>query len=373
MGWFQKEDRNLTDYERYSKLSPSETMQNRDVYNGQQPNRTHFKGAQSPLSRHVLAGTLTVLVVVIAWIFISVVSWVNEGGLFTSPGGWANPNDLTFGAFIATFTFGKFIGTATIGFLFFVVMDTLLMKNKEAQDMLQTTDDINQYENDQHIAYPEELQRKFDYFPDVGATSDVQFSSMISHVALSNKGLKTVQVAKRADKDIVDEDGEVVLYKGEVLRDDDGNILTEEKPLLDKAFMESLFDASGLPKNTRDAAFRVYYDTRHIPYNPGNILTEEKPLLDKAFMESLFDASGLPKNTRDAAFRVYYDTRHIPYNPGNKNRDKLQNKEKPYDTVADLINADWQLPYYEPQRPAGAYLVDTAPVNTMVKHMFAFA
>lgn len=325
MGWFQKEDRNLTDYERYSKLSPSETMQNRDVYNGQQPNRTHFKGAQSPLSRHVLAGTLTVLVVVIAWIFISVVSWVNEGGLFTSPGGWANPNDLTFGAFIATFTFGKFIGTATIGFLFFVVMDTLLMKNKEAQDMLQTTDDINQYENDQHIAYPEELQRKFDYFPDVGATSDVQFSSMISHVALSNKGLKTVQVAKRADKDIVDEDGEVVLYKGEVLRDDDGNILTEEKPLLDKAFMESLFDASGLPKNTRDAAFRVYYDTRHIPYNPGN-----------------------------------------------KNRDKLQNKEKPYDTVADLINADWQLPYYEPQRPAGAYLVDTAPVNTMVKHMFAF-
>ena len=45
-----------------------------------------------------------------------------------------------------------------------------------------------------------------------------------------------------------------------------------------------------------------------------------------------------------------------------KNRDKL----KGYDTVADLINNEWEFPYYEPQRPAGAYIVDTAPVNTMV-------
>ena len=55
-----------------------------------------------------------------------------------------------------------------------------------------------------------------------------------------------------------------------------------------------------------------------------------------------------------------YDTTKVPYNPGNENRDKL----KGYDTVADLINGDWEFPPYEPQRPAGAYLVDTAPVNT---------
>ena len=31
-----------------------------------------------------------------------------------------------------------------------------------------------------------------------------------------------------------------------------------------------------------------------------------------------------------------------------------------------MINKDWEFPSYEPQRPGGAYLVDTEPVNTMV-------
>ena len=44
----------------------------------------------------------------------------------------------------------------------------------------------------------------------------------------------------------------------------------------------------------------------------------------------------------------------------------MSDKLKGYDTVADLINNEWEFPYYEPQRPAGAYIVDTAPVNTMV-------
>ena len=47
----------------------------------------------------------------------------------------------------------------------------------------------------------------------------------------------------------------------------------------------------------------------------------------------------------------------IPYNPDGSDRDKLGK----FDTVADLINKDWELPWYEPQRPGGAYLVDTAP------------
>ena len=59
--------------------------------------------------------------------------------------------------------------------------------------------------------------------------------------------------------------------------------------------------------------------------------------------------------------RKYYDATKIKYNPDGSNRDKLGK----FETVADLINKDWQLPYYEPQRPAGAYIVDTAPVNTI--------
>lgn len=317
MSWLKPSQRKMTDYEKYDTLSAADRMGNRDVYNEQQVGRTKMGHLQSPMSRHVFAVTLSVLLTFIAWFFASLIQGINDGMLFASD--WTNPATIGLDYYMSDVSFGKVVGVLSVGILIFVLLDTIFMKNLEAQNAPFTTDDINQYPNDQHIAFPEELQRKFDYFPDVGATSDVQFSSMISHVALSNKGLKKIQVAKRATGDIVDEDGEIVLYKGEVLRDEHGNIDYEEKPLLDKKFMEELYDASGLPKNSKDAEFRVYYDTRNIPYNPEN-----------------------------------------------KDREKLQNKQKPYNTVADLINADWQFPYYEPQRPGGAYLVDTAPVNTMV-------
>src|SRR5699024_9774306 len=72
--------------------------------------------------------------------------------------------------------------------------------------------------------------------------------------------------------------------------------------------------------------------------------------------------SGMPK---DKALRKKYDATVIPYNPDGRDRDKLGK----YKTVADLIKDDWEFPEYEVQRPAGAYMVDTAPVNTMVLAM----
>ena len=79
---------------------------------------------------------------------------------------------------------------------------------------------------------------------------------------------------------------------------------------------------------------------------------------DTDFMEALFEASGAPD---DKNIRKYYDATKIMYNPDNKDRDK----QKDCNTVADLINKDWTLPAYETSRPAGAYIVDTAPVNTI--------
>lgn len=128
MGWFKKDDRNLTDYEKFNKLSPGDTLNNRDVYNGQQVGRTRFKGKQSPTSRHLFAGALTFLIVIIAWFFISMITWVNEGGLFQTD--WSDPYAMTFGDYILDFTFGKFLGTLSIGVLFFAVMDLLFMKTK---------------------------------------------------------------------------------------------------------------------------------------------------------------------------------------------------------------------------------------------------
>ena len=209
-------------------------------------------------------------------------------------------------------TGGKLFFSFIVGVLFFVFLYQFMMRNLEAQNLMNDTADINQYQNDQHIALPEEIQRKFDWFPDVGAHSNVQFSSMISHMALSNKGLKKIKVAKRADKDILDENGNIEYYKGEVLLDENGDVIYETKPFMDEKFMEALFDASGLPN--------------------------------------------------DKNMRKYYDTTKIPYNPDGSDRDKLGK----FATVADLINEDWVYPSYETQRPAGAYIVDTAPVNTMV-------
>lgn len=194
----------------------------------------------------------------------------------------------------------------------FGAMYPFMKKNLDAQNLMRDTTDINQYQNDQHIMLPEEIQRKFDYFPDAGAHSNVLVSSMISHMAMQNKGINKVDVSVRADKDILDEDGDIEYLKGEVLLDDDGNPQTKRMPMFDEKFMDDLFEASGAPD--------------------------------------------------DKNYRKYYDATKIPYNPGNKNREKL----KGYDTVADLINGDWTLPAYETQRPAGVYVVDTEPVNTMV-------
>ena len=206
----------------------------------------------------------------------------------------------------------KFAISFILALMVFSVLEAVLYANLRAQNVMSDTTDINQYHNDQHVALPEEIQRNYDVFPDAGAHSAVQVSSMISHMALLNKGLKMVDLADRADSDIKDENGDIEYYKGEILEDESGHALTKQVPIIDNEFMEALFDASGAPK--------------------------------------------------DKNIRKYYDATKIPYNPDGSNRDKLGK----YATWADLINDDWEFPLYEPQRPAGAYVVDTAPVNTMV-------
>ena len=201
----------------------------------------------------------------------------------------------------------------------FGLLYMVLERNLAAQNALSDTSDINQYHNDQHVALPEEIMQNYDYAPDVGAHTSVSVSGILGHVAIQKKGLKNVEVAERYDKDVKDEHGTILYYKNEIKEDENGNPITKSLPIIDMDFMDALYEAS---------------------------------------------LEDIGKGDEDV--RMYYDMTKVPYNPGNKNRDKLINKEKPYETVADLINADWEFPLYEPTRPAGAYIVDTAPVNTMV-------
>ena len=369
-----------TNWEKLSGRTSDQTLRNRDVFESQQLDRSRIDDVRTKTSRTIISAVVAVIVVVLVWGTLSVAGFVasmigqttdsmssgasgpdtyythvkKEGSNYrycfkavdqageviadapcyeTEEEAAANPpawwtekpaedeasegsaagaeGGPSFLAELFTAQWWKVLGSLIAGLGVYAGLYAVLMRNLDAQNLMNNTTDINQYEGDQHIALPDEIMRKFDWFPDVGAHSDVQFSSMISHVMITNKGLKKIDQAQIAREDILDEDGDVEYLMGEILRDDAGEMIMKSVPLVDEEFGTALFEASGIT---------------------------EKKLQKK------------------------YDTSTIPYNPDGSDRDKLGK----YKTVADLINADWTLPEYETQRPGGAYIVDTAPVNTMV-------
>ncbi|MFI8091538.1 type IV secretory system conjugative DNA transfer family protein [Streptomyces sp. NPDC086080] len=374
-------------WDKISARTPGETLTNRDVYDNQQLDRSTFLTLRSTRPGIVVAVMTGALVTIVAWVFYSLIAAavlsagasVGSGvpgsstgkpsayyvqDTTTGAGGsvvkcyrpltkdgnpdvkakcypsaeavpvpsWytaakdgkpsaekpAEPEKsaTTVGEQLADASGFKLFITLGSGLMVALIIGTWFSRKVAAANLMNTTSDINQYQNDQHIALPEEIQQNYDWFPDAGAHSSVQVSSMLSHMMLKKKGLGTVEVAQRAKKDVIDEEGNLVYYAGEVIDDDEGNPLTQTLPIIDEDFGDELFEASGLPD--------------------------------------------------DKTLRQKYDTTRIPYNPDGKNRDKLGFGSDTYKTVADLIKEDWTFPAYEVQRPAGAYVVDTAPVNTMV-------
>ena len=304
---------NVANWDIIQETPDTDTLKYRDVYEEQQLERSDMEKKQTPVSRIIATAAATLGVAIVVWLLISVI----EAAIYFIPRmtGDGIAAIVTFGQHTSTAvgrSFGSFFGpdlvkvliTLFVSLIFFLIMHTFMMRNLMVQNQMNDPSDINQYKNDQHIALPEEIQQKFDYFPDVGAHSDVLVSSMISHMALKNKGLKMIDMVERHAEG--DDDSEFYA----ILEDDTEDLDIVKKPIIDEEFQDALFEASGVPKSIRKA----------------------------------------------------YDATKIPYNPGNKNRDKQQG----YDSVADLINGDWDMPLYEPQRPGGAYIVDTDPVNTMV-------
>ena len=376
------DDPKATTWDKLSQLDETETNKYRDVYDDQQMDRSKIEKKRKKTAAYVVGTILGVLTFSIAWIVWSFASWgitavgemsngdtpagpqyyakmdgermwddplwvqlpaedtapLDEHGELTAdavvfeteeeardnPPAWyteymasVDPADLeddenTIAGNLMQLSLMKVLLTLGAGFGVGSAVQLVMGRKIDAQNLMHDTADINQYDGDQHVATPQETMQNFSWFPDVGAHSSVQPSSMISHVMLENKGLKKVEESLRAEEDIYDEDGDIAYYKGEILRDEHGNAKTKLVPIIDEAFGDSLFDASGLPKN--------------------------------------------PK------IRKKFDATKIPYNPGGKDREKTGS----YHTVADLINEDWDYPEYEVQRPGGAYIVDEAPVNTMV-------
>lgn len=286
--------------------------QGRDVY---EQNRTHTgkrkmlkPGTRVALAIASVIASLVIsyLVVVIAWRMVyqlakDFMARVTEASSFS---------DLNVRVSIGLPTGKEWIVMLVVTGVCGLLLANFFKRNYESQNALNDKSDINEYEDDQYIATPDEVMGSYAFFPDMGAHADIHVSSLISHVMIKNKGIKTIQVADRAKEDIVDEDGEIIYRKGEALEDENGNIITSEMPMFDEKYYKKIFETSHVADE----------------------------------------------------FRETFDVRKTPYNPGKKTYGKL-----PYETAADLINGVWDYPEYEVQRPAGAYLVDTDPVNTMVK------
>lgn len=291
-------------------------VKNREVHSSQNMARGERGEVDKPIKERILAvfvaGIFSVLGFAVGYIML--IGW--HFFRFVSSGDGASFFDFNASEIDIVGQWPIYAWTVFVFLMAWLIANERFMATWRSKNSMVDSTDINSYENDQHIMMPEEMQRMYDWFPDTGAHSSVQVSSMLSHMMLDKKGLKRIDVAQRHKKD-VKEDGALVAYKGEVVTDEEGYTVTSKMPLIDEKFGQELFTASGIPVSEKD--IRTPVDVRKIEYNP-------------------IDESG-----------------------SRKDRDKL-----PYDTVADLINNDWEFPEYEVQRPAGAYIVDTAPVNTMV-------
>lgn len=227
-------------------------------------------------------------------------------------------------------SFGKVFKWIAFGSIYSVVPYTLvagatglihtyLKRNWDAQNVGHIHTDIDTYEDDAYIQLPEEMPFNFDIFPDAGAHSPVSPTAVLGHMMFSKKGIKSIYIPERyKETEIVEyDDGSVdTLLKGDIILTDDGDPIYKKVPLIDEEFGDSLFTASFIPEGAEGRGIRKYFDTRELLYNPKKALGKSAE-----------------------------------------------------NTVAEHINKHWYFPNYELQRPAGAYIVDTEPNNTMVLAM----
>lgn len=300
-----------TSWDKISAQDTHDTLANRDVHTHQQLDR-RVRMTKRSKTPGVILGIIAGLILagIIWWLYSTLMMVIAMvGNQFSDDPASPTPS-LT--SFMMTVSFMKLVWSGAAGLVAFVVISGYWNRQANKYNVRVDHSDINDYYGDQHIMVPEEIQRHYSWFPDAGAHSSVEVNSMISHMMLSAKGLKKIAVTQRVDHDVTDRDGTILYYAG-----------------------DSVDDSHGSPKTTT------------------------LPIIDEQFGDNNYDSSGLPN---DASLRLKYDTTTIPYNKDGKYYDKYGT----YATVDALINDDWTFPEYEVQRPAGAYIVDSAPVNTMV-------
>lgn len=301
----------------------TDTPANRDVYNSQSLERGKQGQKTSPKARRILSIIVSIIVTIGSVFLISILMGIADIVLQLSRGN--SVAGVAFNINNGLSSWKAWGSSVLIGFMVWGILYNRMMANWRSENSMNDTTDINPHMNDQYIMLPDEAIRTFDYFPDVGAHSSVNPTMMISHINLSNKGLKKVPFTQRYSEsknmEFIDEDtGEKFVdrvYEGEAILDLDGNPVSKMMPIIDEQFGQDLMTASGIPDDAKE-------------------------------------------------IREPFDVSKIPYNQADKKGKRPNREKQKYDGVVDLINQDWEIPDYEVQRPSGAYLVETDAINTMV-------
>lgn len=186
-------------------------------------------------------------------------------------------------------------------------------KAAEDQDM----SDINTYADDAYPLTLEECLMAYAVFPDAGAVSkSVSMTSILSHVTLKND-------ARLPKFEIFDRDKD-----GNLKFDDAGNIKKTKVQLFDEEQAHGVFKTNGIldPKD-------------HYLFNPYDFKYQRK--IKKTAV------------TANKFSRFFH-------------RSGAANELGSWMSLGEFIAQDWYLPEYEPERPSGAFIVETAAVNTFV-------
>ena len=310
--------RKKSNYEKLQAMDYRDTMQGRDVNAERDYDMGERDHAVGMGSRTVITVLVSIAAAFIIYLIVCVFAYLTEyfksgpenvfdfDEYFSGKDFMASGLHSVVGMVIVALTF--------IGVFAFVYWRMKL--NLRYRNAPFTQGSLTVYANDSRLQEPEEIMRTYDIFPATGFHSLVSPSSMLSYIPASNKGLPKVPIAKRYKENTEDEDG-YMHYKGEIMRDDDGEAIMTSAPVFDEQFQSELFNVADIP--LKDKGYRKLWDLADVPYNPK-------------------------KKTG-----------------GRQSLDKLK-----YDTIGELIKEDWIWPEYEVQRPGGVYIVDTAPVNTMM-------
>lgn len=177
------------------------------------------------------------------------------------------------------------------------------------------TDDLSDHTGDAYIRTLDNLTQELNVVPDVGLGYNGHASSLMSHVMLSNKGIKKINMP------VYDEN-----VDGYVKRDENGNIVRKMVPMFDPELADLLYSMTGVPQE-----FRTLYDATDYDFN-RKLTRKEGGGKDKKGHYKRAGAYG----------RAEYD----------KLSDYINNEFYPLDT--------------DTARPAGVYFVDSRPVNTIL-------